>query len=205
MTDRERTASRLHGTARTRTGKALLLCLLLSLELLPRPAVGDGFVSAEPAKVEAAFLRNFAHYVAWPSHAFADDKAPWRVCILGNDPFDGVLDAILQGRVEQGRSFVVKRVDTVAELRSCHLAYIAFRTAETRRAALAELASRPILTVGDAPDFLEEGGIIRFQVSDHVGFGVDLDHANSASLKIPTKMLEVAQEVVENGVIRRHR
>ena len=155
--------------------------------------------------VEAAFLRNFAHYVSWPTQAFADDRTPWRVCVFGGDPFGEVLEDTLRGRTEQGRSFVVHRAASLAELRPCHVAFIATAAAEGRRAALADLANRPVLTVGDAPAFLQEGGIIRFQVTDHVEFGVNLDGAGAASLKIPTKMLEVAQEVVENGAVRRRR
>ena len=65
--------------------------------------------------------------------------------------------------------------------------------------------NRPVLTVADAPGFLREGGIIRFQVGDYVEMSVNLDQARSASLKIQTKMLEVTREVVENGVGQRRR
>ena len=66
-------------------------------------------------------------------------------------------------------------------------------------------ANRPVLTVGDAPTFLQEGGIIRFHVSDRVGISVNLDRANLVAVKIPANVLEVSQEVVENGVVRRLR
>ena len=62
-----------------------------------------------------------------------------------------------------------------------------------------------MLTVGDAPEFLREGGMIQFQVAEQVQFSVNLDQARSASLKIQTKMLEVAQEIIEDGVARRRR
>jgi hypothetical protein len=82
---------------------------------------------------------------------------------------------------------------------------VAYQDAARRRAALNGLKNRPVLTVGRAPGFLREGGIIRFQVSDYVEMSVNLDQARSASLKIQTKMLEVTHEVVENGVVRRRR
>jgi hypothetical protein len=160
---------------------------------------------ANPSKVEAAFLRNFAHYITWPEQAFADDQSPWRVCVLGSDPFGEVLDDTFRGRTEQGRPFEIVRSDTTPDLALCHIVFVAHRGSANRRAALAELRNRPVLTVGDAPEFLQEGGMIRFQVSDHVEFGVNLDRTRSAALKIQTRMLEVAQEVVENGVARRRR
>jgi hypothetical protein len=183
-------------------GRAAALSLLTIL-LLATPTWGQDAGKATPPRIEAAFLRNFARYVTWPPQAFADDRSPWRICILGNDPFGDVLDETLRGRTEQGRPFVVVRTESPAETRPCHVVFMAVHGGDSRRAALAELANRPVLTVSDAPAFLQEGGMIRFQVSDHVEFAVNLDRTNSASLRIPTKMLEVAQEVLENGIARR--
>lgn len=176
-----------------------LACLLSFL------AGAQGQPQVKPPRVEAAFLRNFAHYINWPEQAFANDRSPWRVCVLGDDPFGDVLDDTLKGRTEQGRNFEIVRMDQLSELSSCQIVFVAYRGSASRRTVLAELQNRPVLTVGDAPEFLQEGGMIRFQVSDRVEFGVNLDRARLASLKIPTRMLEVAHEVVENGVARRRR
>lgn len=179
-----------------------LLGLLLPL-LQPCPAVAQESARANPRDVQAAFLRNFAHYLSWPDQAFADERAPWRICILGSDPYGAVLERTFERRTEQGRSFEIVRAGTLRELPRCQIVVVALVVAENRRAALAELRNRPVLTVGDAPGFLQEGGIIRFQVSDHVEFSVNLDEARSSSLKVQTKVLEVAREVVENGIVRR--
>jgi uncharacterized protein DUF4154 len=171
---------------------------------LPRPgAAAAGSATASPREVEAAFVRNFASYVAWPAQAFASDHAPWHVCVLGRDPFGGALEETLQGRTVQGRTFQIFRGRTVAELPECHIAVVLLESGERRRAALDALKGRPVLTVGDAPGFLQEGGIILFHVSDHVEFSVNLDQARAASLRVQTKMLEVAREVVDNGITRR--
>ncbi|MBI4998481.1 MAG: YfiR family protein [Rhodocyclales bacterium] len=179
--------------------------LLTFAGLLSCLAGALGQPQANPPRVEAAFLRNFAHYITWPEHAFANDQSPWRICVLGGDPFGDVLDDTLRGRTEQGRPFEVVRTNAPADMSTCQIVFIAYRGSTSRRAALAELKDRPVLTVGDAPEFLQEGGMIRFQVADHVEFGVNLDRTRSASLKIQTRMLEVAHEVVENGVARRRR
>jgi len=178
---------------------------LLFLFCLPCFATGEEFAKANPSEVEAAFLRNFARYVTWPAHVFAEDSSPWNICILGRDPFGEVLEKTFKGRTEQGRTFEIFRADTLTELPSCHIVFVAYQDAAKRRAALTGLKDRPVLTVGDAPGFLQEGGIIRFQVSDYVEMSVNLDQARSASLKIQIKMLEVTHEVVENGVVRRRR
>jgi hypothetical protein len=178
---------------------------LLFMLSLPELATGQELATATPNRVKAAFLRNFTHYVIWPADVFADDRSSWRICILGNDPFGDILDKTLTGRVEQGRAFEILRAETLVELPRCQIVFIAYKDAAKRRAALAELKKSPILTVSDAPDFLREGGIVQFQVGDRVEMRINLDQSRYASLTIQTKMLEVSQDVVENGVLKKWR
>jgi hypothetical protein len=168
-------------------------------------ANGQESAMENPNKVKAAFLRNFAHYVTWPGSAFPDSRAPWRVCILGRDPFGDMLEKTFQGRTEQDRSFEVHRADALQRLPSCQIVFLAFDDPAARRAILSELKGKPVLTVGDTPEFLREGGVIRFQVEDRVRLSINLDQARAASLAVQTRMLEVSQEVVENGVLRKVR
>jgi hypothetical protein len=168
-------------------------------------AQGQGLVVTDPGKVEAAYLRNFAHYVEWPSGAFAGPRSPWCIGILGPNPFGDVLEKTLRGRTEQGRPFEIRRSDNPEEMKECQIVFIAYRNPARRRAALAEFRDKPVLTVSDTEDFLRDGGIIRFEVGDRVSMSINLDRARSASLKIPTKMLEVSDYVVENNEVRRLR
>jgi hypothetical protein len=176
----------------------LLLCLSATLSAQEQR-------KADPRNVEAAFLRNFAHYITWPDGVFADSQTPWRICIVGSDPFGEVLEKTFEGRIEQGRPFTILRTQKPAELKNCQIAYLAYITSANRRAALSSLQGLPVLTVSNAPDFLQEGGIIRFDVTDYVELNVNLDQARAASLTIQTKVLEVSRAVIENGTVRRIR
>lgn len=187
---------------RSAGGRVLaLLCVLLS----PGLSSAQDWGAQSPNKVKAAFLRNFAHYVIWPSHAFQDGGLPWRIGILGPDPFGDVLELTLKGRTEQGRPFAVFRADTLDKLPGCQIIFVALDDAAARRAVLGQLKDKPVLTVGDAREFLSEGGVIRFQVADRVGMSINLDQARAASLTIQTQMLELFHEVVDNGVMHRMR
>jgi hypothetical protein len=181
-----------------------LLGLLLLVDLTSF-AASQELKQSNPWYVEAAFLRNFAHYVTWPESAFSDDQSPWRICILGNDPFGELLENTLKGRTEKGRSFAIQRTNKPSELRHCQIVYLAFMVSMSRRAALAELKNLPVLTVSNAPSFLEEGGIIRFDVRKYVEMSINLDHAHAASLSVQTKMLEVSRNVIVNGKVRKMR
>jgi hypothetical protein len=169
------------------------------------PTAGSEPRLEDPNRVKAAFLRNFAHYVTWPASAFDSAQAPWRIGVLGNADFGEVLHKTLGGRTEHNRTFEVHSADLPGNLPACQIVFIAFESASKRRAALAVLKGKPVLTVGDAGDILREGGIIRFQLSDRVQMSVNLDQARAAALNIPTEMLEVSTEVLEHGEIRRLR
>lgn len=177
-----------------------MITLLLML-LIPMMATSQ----ESPNRVKAAFLRNFAHYVAWPNNAFADNSSPWRIGILGADPFGEFLEMTFKDRTEQGRSFEIFRADRLDELPPCQIVFVSYEDAAKRRTALANLKGKPVLTVGDAPEFLLEGGIVQFHVSDRVHMNINLDQARAVSLVIQTKMLEVSSTVLENGMIRQVR
>ena len=192
-------------TKSMRTVLKLWVIALLWMLHLPGLVASQELALANPNRVKAAFLRNFAHYVGWPADAFPNSSTPWHICVLGPDPFGDILEASLKGRTEQGRSFEVFRAETLDQLPSCQMVFLAYKDDTRRRAVLDKLRNKPVLTVGDAPEFLREGGTIRFEVDDRVRLSINLDQARIAALTIQTRMLEVSSEVLDNGVVRRMR
>jgi hypothetical protein len=187
-----------------RSGWATLAATLLALchtalAQSPDPA------GEQRSRVEAAFLRNFARYVTWPASAFAGERAPWTVCVLGDDYFGDALERTFEGRTEQGRAFAVLHDPTAERLPGCQIVYVGHASVGRRRAVLESLRRLPVLTVGGASDFLHEGGMIRLSAGERIEMGINLDEARRASLVIPAKMLEVARVVIDNGVERRWR
>jgi hypothetical protein len=179
--------------------------LLFLFTLLCGNGQADELPASQPDQIKSAYLRNFAHYVIWPANAFIEEHSAWRIGILGDDSFGDLLGKSFAGRLEQGRAFEIVHARTVSELASCQIVFIAEKTPAKRRAVLMELKNKPVLTVSEAPKFLQEGGIIRFDTSDRVQMSINLDQAHAVSLKIPSQMLEVTREVLENGVVRKLR
>jgi hypothetical protein len=189
------------GLLRAVSGLIVLICWLL----LCGGAPADQSKLENPNRVKAAFLRNFAHYVKWPKTAFESAESPWHIGVVGDTSLGEVLESALRGRIEQSRRFEIHTADFLNKLPPCHIVVIAFEDSRKRRAALAELKDKPVLTVGDAEDTLKDGGIVRFELSDRIQMSVNLDQARAVSLNIPTEMLEVSAEVLEHGVVRRMR
>lgn len=179
-----------------------MIALIITL-FVPPNAGSQVLATQNPYKVEAAFLRNFAHYVVWPDTAFPDNSSPWHIVILGPDPFGEVLEKTFQDRIEQGRSFEVHRTDSIEQMPDCQILFVAYKDSRKRQSALKALRGKPILTVSDTPDFLIDGGIIQLEVEHRVRLRINLDQARDASLTIQTKMLEVASEVLDKGTIHK--
>src|SRR5439155_11282006 len=106
--------------------------------------------------------------------------------ILGSDHFDDTLEKTFQGRTEQGRAFEVLRTRGPDALGACQIVYVGYDNTSKRRTVLNELKSKPVLTVGNAPQFLDEGGIIRLIAGERVEMSINLDQARAVSLVIPS-------------------
>ncbi|MDR3698148.1 MAG: YfiR family protein [Candidatus Sulfopaludibacter sp.] len=158
-------------------------------------AVAQGIVRAQSAgeyELKAAFLYKFAGFVQWPDDSPADD-----ICIgvVGQDPFGPVLNAVVNGKILNGRSFTVRRSPNARDLPACQIVFISSSERPRLRAILHQL--RPgALTVGEMPGFCEGGGIIGFELADRrVRLRINLEAAQRARLQISSKLLSLAKLV----------
>jgi hypothetical protein len=82
------------------------------------------------------------------------------------------------------------------ELRTCHIAFVS-RSESKRYAKLLQiLEGAGVLTVGETDDFLAAGGAITFSFErENLQFEVNLVAADSARLKISSRLLALARRV----------
>ena len=151
-------------------------------------------------QVKAAFLYNFAKFVEWPARAFPGSSAPFRICVLGRDPFGDTLTNVVQGKSISGHAILSLQVQSPAEARSCHVLFLSQSDPETLKQGLDRLRGLPILTVGESADFLALGGMINFVLEeDRVRFEINLEAAERHRLKLSSKLLAVARLVNVGG------
>jgi len=171
--------------------QALLARLALALAL-SLAAIGPAR-AAEPLEsaVKAAYLAKFAFYVDWPPSAFSAPTSPLSLCVVGEDPFGGVLDDAVAGQQVQGRAITVRRIRANARDPSCHIAYLgADARADNWRGGA-------VLVVTDGAG---APGMINFVLKDNrVRFIVDDDAAAQNGLTISSKLLSVALAVKPRG------
>ena len=178
----------------------LLGLLAFFLALLAGSSPADEIHTGDAHAVMAGYLRALPAYVAWPTNTFTSHQDPWQVGILGADPFGNRLEEVLHDRQAAGRGFQIHRAASLKDLPACEIIFVAIKEEDELKKVLAELNSRPVLTIGESKHFLDCGGIIQLQVQGTIRMSINLDSAREAHLSVPTKMLELAAEVIENGV-----
>lgn len=147
-------------------------------------------------QLKAVFLYNFVQFTEWPPTAFANDKAPIVIGIVGPDPFGSTLDDTVRGETVGGRPLLVERYPRPSDIKPCHLLFIS--QAETRHTdeILRTVKGKPVLTVADTESPATAGVMIRFIVENNkVHFRINAEAASAADITLSSKLLRVADVV----------
>lgn len=147
--------------------------------------------------VKAAFVLNFVRFVEWPQ---ARRAPPLRICVLQSNPFGDRLEAIVSDEQWQGGEMEVRVISEARRGADCHLLYVPEAAAERFERDVSALSGLPILTVGEHPRFLEQGGMIRlFLEENRVRFSINQKSADSVGLLISSRLLRLARTVIGAG------
>jgi hypothetical protein len=153
-------------------------------------AAGDRSHSVE-YPVKAAFIYNFMRYVEWP--AASGEMA---VCVVGQDPFGPAIDAALAGKTVGARAVTLRRLPTAEGAASCAVVFVPATAMREWAKLRPRLRTEPVLSVGEARGFTEEGGVIGFVVeSNRLQFEVNQDAATAAGLRLSSRLLSLAHSV----------
>jgi hypothetical protein len=148
-------------------------------------------------RLKAAFIYHFPQFVEWPPTAL-EGRATVDLCVLDPNPFGGVLEDLAEGEALAGRPLAVRRVDVNAT-DNCQVLYLP-GSVTNRKVILQRVSRLPVLTVSDAPEFLDEGGTVLLRVvSNRVRFEVNVGAAETAGLRISPQLLRLALRVRGGG------
>ncbi len=141
--------------------------------------------------VKASYLSKFAPFVVWP--AGPTGPGTFAICVVGKDPFGGVLDRAVGGQTIVGRPAAVLRLATIQANSPCQIAFLGGSPAQGIKDALRALHGAPVLTVTDGG---VPRGIIDLAIVDgRVRFRVDNQAAADSGLTISSKLLSLALSV----------
>lgn len=153
-----------------------------------------GDASSREWEVKAGFLLNFTRFIDWPKTDGTDEKTPFTICTLGDDPFGQVLDQTVQDEQVNGRKLAVQRLGHATSAKGCEVVYVNSSEAGVRE--LLNSMGTGVLTVGEGEEFLRDGGMIAFVPDDRrVRFSINLGAARKAELVVSSRLLAVAKSV----------
>jgi hypothetical protein len=143
-------------------------------------------------------LYSFAKFVNWPAGTFANAQDPIRLCVLSDRPFLSQLSQIVKGKTVAGHPVLVVLVENGLQARGCQELFISSADKRNTPQLLKSLKNTSVLTIGEAKNFVGDGGIIGFVLqNDHVHFQVNQKAATQAGLRLSSQLLSVAQIVIE--------
>ncbi|HEV2386111.1 MAG TPA: YfiR family protein [Candidatus Acidoferrales bacterium] len=177
--------------------RALLLCL--ALLLFPVISAGQQNSPGE-YELKAAILFKLTRFVQWPPSAYTGSRAPTVMCILGRDPFGGLLESLAPSQTVNGRPVQVLHLRSDKDIRACHVLFVSSSNRRSVGRIFSALRGSSVLTVGETTEFAASGGMIQFALEQrHVTFEINLDAASRADLKISSRLLALARVVKDHG------
>jgi hypothetical protein len=156
------------------------------------------YSAAEEYEIKAAFLYNLGSYLRYPASRLSDDDTSqsFYICILGRDPFQQNIDTATEGEQIQGHPTVIKRLQRVQDAESCHILFISDSEHSRVKAITQALQQRPILTVGDMEDFIDQGGMIKFYSDNNkIRLALDLGKIRAVDIKPSANLLKIVKIV----------
>ena len=202
MTSRDHAGSALgaRSVGSLSTSRALRSVTFIAVFFLLLGGDGKG-TKAQPAneeyRVKAAFIFHFAQLVDWPPETQTGTDNSLVLCTLGDDPFQGLLEGTVGGKAIGNRILRIRHLEEAEGMQTCQIVFLGRAQSKRIPMLVATLHNAPVLTVGETAGFLDAGGMIDFLLEGNkVRFEVNLDAAESANLKIGSRLLVLAQRVV---------
>lgn len=150
-------------------------------------------------EVKAAYLKNFTIFIDWPEHnEISDDSRPFKILVLGTNPFDNILNDLSDDISFKNRKLVVDYEMEIKNL-DYDIIFICKDKDDELDSILARINGVPILTIGDTEGYAEKGVHINFyETNNNVLFEVNRKAAQKDGFVISSRLLKLAR-IVNNG------
>lgn len=165
-------------------------------------AVTNAQPSLDEAVVKVYYTYNFGKFVDWPASQLAGPTL--NLCVLGEDAFGAAAQQALADRSVKGLPLRVmtyqRGLISPDALDQCHILYISQSERSRIGAIVRAVGDLPILTVSDVERFSRRGGMITLVRSgSRIRFRINIDAVRRAGLSVSSKLLELAETVVQGS------
>ena len=166
--------------------RILLLTFIVGM-ILMGAATSEVYAVSKIDKLKCAFLLNFSKYVSWP----ATTGDAFIIGVVGDDPFDGVLDQIVKGKSVGAQPIKTQYFSAGAsadDLTKCSILFIVVDP----EPIVKKVAGSSVLTVSDKAGFAKSHGMIGLIATNKISLEINNNKAKDANLKINAKLLKMS-------------
>lgn len=179
------------------------LKILLLIVLLQFPLAAPSASAGEPESallIKVSFLLNFLKFTQWPPGSFPAADQELLLAVLGEDPMAALVKKTLEGRLIKDKPIKVSVYANVQLWQQAgkvpHALFVSHDMFRQWTDISAALATAPVLTMADFPDFCAQGGILNLvRDGDSIRFEANPEAARKASLTLNAQMLQLAEIV----------
>jgi YfiR/HmsC-like len=174
-------------TSAARRFIAWLTCAIAVLDaLVPVRAQEGGNQS------KASLVYKIAKHSTWPKEKMSDGT-PFVIGVIGNSGILESLSELTGGRRFMGREVLVKRLDSVQEIPSCHILFIATSEQDRLGSLVSKARGADVLTIGESDNFLSKGGNFLLYENGHIRFEYDRRSLKRTDVKVSPELLFLAE------------
>lgn len=169
-----------------------LSVLSLALLISSPGRAADPFPAHNAARIRATFVLNLSRFVEWPVEVVAS-AGQIRLCAVGDAPLAGALVAMVPGRKVNGLPVEVIEAESPQGWLGCHVLFVSHWDSKRIAKVLAAVKGTSILTISDAPGFVELGGLVEVSVDGtQVRFSINRERALRHGLRFSSQLLRLA-------------
>src|ERR1700676_4493517 len=170
----------------------LLAFAIALVSASPKPSVAQAGRAGE-YELKARFIYSLFSYIRWPQNVFRTPADPFRLVIIGRDPFNGALERLLANKRVDQRPIVVVHSGSDVTAPAGNMVFVAASEERRRARGLADYCRAPVLTVADIDNFAARGGVIGLVMEGQdVRFAINRTAADEARLGVSGQVFHLA-------------
>lgn len=150
-----------------------------------------GLAQDRPAhEVYSMMMFNFTKYVQWPDH---DGTGEFIIGVYGNTEVFNTLSAWYAGKPKGTKTYVIKKISTVAEVSACHVLFIDKSKSGEFDEINTRVKGKGTLLITDKNGMGEKGSGINFRTVDNkLKFELNQKAIEASNLKVSGALTSMA-------------
>ncbi len=134
------------------------------------PATNSSPGFAKEPLIKAEFVLRFRTLFVWPNSSANSPANPWRIGVLGVNPYRAEFEQVVLAKKAEGVFFDVVSGMKPEQLKDCQIIFIPQADSQNWSAIHREWDGKPVLLVGEQADFIERGGMVWIRVENEKPF-----------------------------------